>query len=152
MMSEHYRNLEHMYLNAPVQNLYTGIGIKVAEGRSFITLPVQEKFFHAANSLHGSVYFRLLDDAAFFAVASLVTDTFVLTSSFQIDILRPVTSGNLVAEGVILNAGRNMFLSKADLYDDRRRLVATGKGTFMKSKVELKSVKGYEKNDTQDLH
>jgi len=144
-MSEHYRKLEQMYLAAPVQNIYTGIDLKVFEGRAIVTLPVSAKFFHAGNSLHGSVYFRLLDDAAYFAVNSLITDVFMLTSSFQLDFLRPVTKGILRAEGKALHSGNKLFLAKSDLYDDRDRLVATGKGTFMRSNIGLNEIEGYAK-------
>lgn len=145
-MNDHYINLERMYLSAPVQKIYTGIGISVKEGSASISLPVQEKFFHAGGSLHGSVYFRMMDDAAYFAASSLVRDVFLLTSSFQIDFLRPVTKGSLRAEGRVLHKNNSIFLASADLYDERDRLVATGKGTFMKSKTLLNSIDAYEKN------
>ena len=144
-MTEHHKRLEQMYLSAPVQNLYTGISLKVGHGKATITLPVDNKFFHAGNSLHGSVYFRLLDDAAYFAVNSLITDVFLLTSSFQIDFLRPVTKGILRAEGMSVHSGNKLFLGKSDLYDDRDRLVATGKGTFMRSKISLNDIDSYAK-------
>lgn len=145
-MNDHYRNLERMYLNAPVQQIYTGIDIKIEAGKSFITLPVMEKFFHAGGSLHGSVYFRLLDDAAYFSVSSIFTDEFLLTSSFHIDLLRPVKEGTLKAEGYLINRGRKLFLAGAGLYNDKGKLVATGKGTFMKSGIPLNTVANYEKN------
>lgn len=145
-MNDHYRNLERMYLNAPVQKIYTGIEIKIEAGKSFITLPVMEKFFHAEGSLHGSVYFRLLDDAAYFSVSSMFTDEFLLTSSFHIDLLRPVNEGKLKAEGYIINQGRKLFLAGARLFNDKGKLIATGKGTFMKSGIPLNMVPNYENN------
>jgi hypothetical protein len=39
-----------------------------------VTGLVRPDFFHAAHAVHGSVYFKALDDAAFFAVASLVQE------------------------------------------------------------------------------
>jgi acyl-coenzyme A thioesterase PaaI-like protein len=41
----------------------------------------------------GSVYFKMLDDAAFFAVNSIVEDVFVYTVSLNVQLLRPVASG-----------------------------------------------------------
>lgn len=143
-MEEHRRKLEQMYMNAPVQKLYKGIKLKVSEGSAIITLPVDPIFFHAGNSLHGSVYFRLLDDAAYFSANSLVTDNFMLTSSFHIDLLRPVTKGVLRAIGKVISQSKNVFLAQSELYDDRDRLVATGKGTFLKSKHTLDKISGYE--------
>ena len=48
-----------------------------------------------------SPYFKLLDDAAFFAVHSIVTDVFVLTTSFNINLIRPVSSGVITAKGKV---------------------------------------------------
>jgi acyl-coenzyme A thioesterase PaaI-like protein len=45
------------------------------------------------------LYFKLLDDAAFFAVNSVVRDVFVLTVSFNIYLTRPVSAGELKASG-----------------------------------------------------
>ena len=39
---------------------------------------------HAAGAVHGSYYFKVLDDACYFAANSLVSDVFVLTVSFVI--------------------------------------------------------------------
>ncbi len=46
-----------------------------------------------------SVYFKALDDAAFFAANSVVEDVFVLTTNFNIQLLRTVTEGTLIATG-----------------------------------------------------
>src|SRR5262245_55934652 len=92
--SEHFRRLERMYASAPI-TAWFGASIAIDEGRATVTLPVKTDFFHAASGVHGSVYFRVLDDAAFFAVSSVVEDVFILTSSFNIYFVRPVSSGVL---------------------------------------------------------
>lgn len=145
-MEDHFRKLERMYRHAPVQDIYKGIELNVAKGKAEIRLPVDPKFFHAGNSLHGSVYFRLLDDAAYFAANSLVFDAFLMTSSFHIDFHRPVTGGILTSKGNVLKGSTNLFLAESKLYDDRERLVASGKGTFMKSNFNLTEALGYEKD------
>ena len=67
----HHKKLERMYLSAPIhKDLYKGISIHVANEQAEIALLVEPKFFHAAHAIHGSVYFKMLDDAAFFAVNS----------------------------------------------------------------------------------
>lgn len=67
-IEEHFRKLERMYhLSAPInKEIYNGIQLNVFNERAEITLKIEPKYFHAANSLHGSVYFKMLDDAAFF--------------------------------------------------------------------------------------
>ncbi len=92
MSEEHHRKLEAMYGAAPV-NAPCEPRLEVREGEATLVMEVRACHFHAAGSLHGSVYFKALDDAAFFAVNSLVEDVFVLTTSFTVYLLRPVRRG-----------------------------------------------------------
>ena len=145
-MKEHYKKLEQMYLGAPVQKIYSGISIKISEGFSQIALPVSPKYFHAAQAVHGSVYFRLLDDAAYFAVNSVVFDVFMLTTSFHTELLRPVTKGILTAKGRIIHKSNNIIVAESDLWDENNKKIAMGKGNFMKSNITLEQTPGYEKS------
>lgn len=141
---QHYRRLEAMYLAAPInQKVYSGVSISVSHGGAEIHHKVDPTFFHGGASLHGSVYFKLLDDAAFFAAGSIITDEFILTVSFQIQIVRPVTSGVLKAVGVIEKPGNQLLIASATLFDERGRKVAFGHGQFMKSGKLLADTAGY---------
>jgi uncharacterized protein (TIGR00369 family) len=140
---EHFRRLERMYLNAAAINDYFGPGITIGEGTAEIRIEVDAKFFHAAGAVHGSVYFKAMDDAAFFAANSVVEDVFVLTTSFNIHLLRPVTEGTLIATGALVSATRSLLIADAELNDDGGRLVGRGTGTFMKSRMLLADVPGY---------
>jgi uncharacterized protein (TIGR00369 family) len=139
---EHFRRLERMYHGAPINRFYQPV-LRVSRGVAEIDLAVRSDFFHAAQAIHGSVYFKSLDDAAFFAVNSLVTDVFVLTASFTIYLTRPVTEGTLHAVGRVVHQSRSLFLGEAELRDDAQRLVARGNGSFMRSSTALGAVTGY---------
>lgn len=141
---EHYRKLEQLYLSANVQKLFSGSTITVSDSKAEITLPVDPKYFHGAQAMHGATYFKLLDDAAYFAVASLVKDVFIVTSSFQINLLRPVSSGSLRAVGTVRSAGKNLFVAEATLYNDRGKEVAFGTGQFMRTAQPWESLENYE--------
>ncbi len=140
---EHYTKLENMYLDAPVNNFYNPI-IKIGEGKSEISIDVKEDFFHAANAVHGSVYFKMLDDAAFFAANSLVEDVFVLTAGFETKFLRPVNAGKLMAIGELVQDFGKKFEAKATLYDQDGKVIATGKGIFVKSKIQLSGIDSFK--------
>ena len=71
----HFRKLERMYLGAPINQWYRPT-LSISEGSAEVSIAVRPEFFHAANAVHGSVYFKLLDDSAFFAANSLVEDVF----------------------------------------------------------------------------
>jgi uncharacterized protein (TIGR00369 family) len=139
----HHRRLEKMYLRAPINEFFRP-EISIGRGTAEIKLDVSKKFFHAADAMHGSVYFKCLDDAAFFAVNSLVQDFFVLTSSFNIYLLRPVSEGVVRARGKVVHAGGSSFIAEAVLSDAHGKEIARGSGTFVKSKVKLADAMGYE--------
>lgn len=141
--SDHFRRLEQMYLTAATINNYFRPELEVAEGSAEVRIQVDPKFFHAAGAVHGSVYFKALDDAAFFAANSVVEDVFVLTTNFNIHLLRPVTEGTLIAKGTLVSSTRSLLIADAELKDDRGRLVGRGTGSFMKSKMLLVEVPGY---------
>lgn len=138
----HFRALERMYLGAP-NNDYYKPEITIGEGTAEIRIEVDSKFFHAAGAVHGSVYFKAMDDAAFFAANSVVEGVFVLTTSFNIHLLRPVTQGTLIATGTLVSATTSLLIADAELRDDRDRLVGRGTGSFMKSRMLLADVPGY---------
>ena len=145
-MEDHYRKLERMYLHsAPINvEVYKGIELTVSNERAELTLPVEPKFFHAAHSLHGSVYFKMLDDAAFFAVNSIVQDVFVYTVTFNTQMLRPVTGGIIRSIGELKFKSTNLFIADSTLYDENNKVVGRGSGSFMKSKIALTEEIGYK--------
>lgn len=143
-LETHYRKLENMYHFGPInQELYKGVQLTVSHERAEITQPIESKFFHAGMSLHGSVYFKLLDDVAYFAVQSSILDAFIYTTTFSIQLLRPVKKGTIKAIGTVTFKSKNLFIADAVLYDDKNREVARGSGNFMKSQLELNESLGY---------
>jgi uncharacterized protein (TIGR00369 family) len=140
-MSDHYRKLERMYLSAPVNRIYAPT-IQIDEGRAVVEIEVGEQFFHAANAVHGAVYFKLLDDSAFFAANSLVTDTFVLTVSFNVYFTRPVSEGTLRGEGRVVSRSKSLVIAEAALFNGDVE-VARGSGSFVPSKIKLSERLGY---------
>jgi len=139
---EHCRRLERMYLGAPT-NAYYRPAIAISEGRARVEVAVREEFFHAAGAAHGSIYFKVLDDAAFFAANSLVEDVFVLTVSFHLHFVRPVSSGTIVATGCVAEASRRLLVAEAQAWDAAGRRIALGSGTFVRSRIALGPALGY---------
>jgi uncharacterized protein (TIGR00369 family) len=133
---EHHRHLERLYLEAPT-NAYYRPAIRVGEGEAEITVAARPEFFHAMGAVHGSVYFKILDDAGYFAVNSLVRDAMVLTASFTLHLLRPIAGGTLIGRGRVVHAGRRQYLAEAQLFDDESRLAAHGVGTYVRSAAPI---------------
>lgn len=139
---DHYRKLENMMHSAPIVRL-AGARIEIGEGRAELSLPVKPELHHAAGALHGAMYFLALDNAAFFAVNSLVEEVFVLTTKFDISLSRPVSSGTIKAVGKVTGGSGSRYLAESVLYDGEGREIARGSGVFVKSRIALGREIGY---------
>jgi len=120
-----------------------GARVHVMHGEATIEMEVRPEYFHSAGAMHGALYFLALDNAAFFAVNSLVDDVFVLTNSFTTYLTRPVSEGTVRAEGRVVNSNRSQFIAEAVLLDGEGREIARGNGIFVRSKVPLTPAIGY---------
>jgi uncharacterized protein (TIGR00369 family) len=143
MTDAHFRNLERMFYRAPI-NEGDDADLTVRDGEATLVLPVDEGQFHPLRAVHGSVYFKVLDDAAFFAANSLVEDVFLLTTDFNTYLERPVSEGELRAEGEVLNDNPEQLIAGSVAYDAEGREIARGTGTFRRSDLPLGEAAGYE--------
>ncbi|WP_066647578.1 MULTISPECIES: PaaI family thioesterase [Sphingomonas] len=139
----HYRALESLYAAAPINALFDSRLEITGSGLSRISFTIDPRQFHAAGAAHGTVYFKMLDDAAFYAANTLVTDRFLLTTQFNLLFTRPLGEGPVVAEGRWVNGQRRVLIADARLIDASGEEVARGTGTFMRSRIALASLPGY---------
>lgn len=114
----HWRALEALYASAPVNRLFASQLEIVDEGRSRIAFTVDERHFHAAGAAHGTIYFKMLDDAAFYAANTLISDRFLLTTSFNLHFTRPMKTGRVIAEGRWVSGRRRVLVAEAHLVDE----------------------------------
>lgn len=138
----HHVSLERMYLQAPINQIYLPT-IVVTETEATITIELSEKFHHAADAVHGSVYFKMLDDAAYFSASALERENFIFTLSFQLYLLRPVVSGKIRSVGRLSKRTRTHFFADAVLFDASNEEIAHGSGVFVRSHRSLKDAAGY---------
>lgn len=139
----HYRALERLYASAPVNRLFESRLAIESEGRSRLVFQVTETSYHAAGAAHGTIYFKMLDDAAFYAANTLVTDRFLLTTSFNLHFTKPVRAGEVIAEGRWISGKRRVFVAEARLVDQEGEEIGRGTGTFMRSHIPLSGLPGY---------
>jgi uncharacterized protein (TIGR00369 family) len=130
-----------MYHGAPINQFFRPT-LHIEEGRTEVRMAVRPDMHHAANAAHGAVYFKMLDDAAFFAVQSLATDVFVLTVSFSVYLLAPVVDGEMVATGSVVHQSKRLFLAES-VIQVTGQTVARGNGSFMRSALRLEEKIGY---------
>ena len=139
----HLRALESLYRSAPINSLFESTLALPETGRSRIAFKVDEGSFHAAGAAHGTLYFKMMDDAAFYAANSMVSDRFLLTTAFNLHFTKPMRSGNAVAEGRWVSGRRRVFVAEARIVDSTGEECARGTGTFLRSSIALSGLKGY---------
>ncbi len=125
-----------MYQTAPINDFFSPI-LTISDQQASITMNVQSKFFHDKQYLHGSVFFKLLDDAAFFAAQSIEFDMFIVTASFATTFIRPVNQGTLTATGTFITKTKNQYFADSIITNDENKIVAKGTGIFVKSTLSL---------------
>lgn len=139
----HWRALEGLYASAPINHLFRSALEIIGQGRARITFDIDETAFHAAGAAHGTVYFKMLDDAAFYAANTLMTDRFLLTSAFNLHLTKPLRAGRVIAEGQWVSGRRRVLVAESRLLDAEGDEVARGTGTFVRSRIALSSLEGY---------
>lgn len=138
----HFRALEALYRSAPINRMFES-RIEVGEGFARISFDVDERMYHAAGAAHGTIYFKMMDDAAFYACNSIVTDRFLLTTAFNLHFTRPLKAGPVLAEGQWQSGRRRVFVADTRLVDTDGEIAARGTGTFMRSHIPLGGLSGY---------
>ena len=133
---EHYRKLERMYDAAPINDWFAPV-LKVGDGQAEVRIPLRPDFHHAAGAVHGALYFKAMDDATFFAANSIVEDFFVLTAKFELELLRPVATGEICAKARVTSEDERRIYCGVELFDSEDKLIGRGKGEFARSKMPL---------------
>ncbi|MHA6721590.1 PaaI family thioesterase [Sphingomonas sp. RS2018] len=139
----HFRALESLYAAAPINAMFDSRLTIASAGTARIDFVIDERHFHAAGAAHGTSYFKMMDDAAFYAANSLVTDRFLLTTAFNLFFTRPLGPGPVVAEGRWISGQRRVFVAEARIVDASGEEAARGTGTFMRSRIGLAGLPGY---------
>ena len=136
----HFRALEAMYLSAPINQFYRP---RIVISKEQVEIDIDQRIFHAAGTVHGSVYFKLLDDAAGLAANVLEREVFAVTASFTTHMTRPVSGPLMRSVGRVVDQTRSQFLVESIVYDHNQRSVGRGNGVFMRGSVRLADSWGY---------
>ena len=139
----HFRALENLYRSAPINGGFRSDIEIIEAGLARIRFVIDPAHFHAAGAAHGTLYFKMMDDAAFYACNSTVSDRFLLTTAFNLVFSRPLRGGEAVAEGRWISGKRRVLIGEARLIDADGEEAARGTGTFMRSHIALSGLDGY---------
>ena len=132
-----------MYHNHPLNDVFKAT-VDISSKAAEISLDISKALYHAADAVHGAVYFKLLDDVAFFAANSIVEDVFLLTTSFNIYLSKPVFEGKITGKGKLVNYNKRQYIAEAVLYNSEGDEISGGSGVYVPSKVALSEKTGYK--------
>ncbi len=143
----HLRALEALYASAPINDHFRSTLELPEPGKSRIRFDLRREYFHAAEAVHGTLYFKMMDDAAFYAANGLVSDRFLLTTGFNLHFTAPMREGTMYAEGKWVSGKRRVFVAEARIVDEEGEEFARGTGTFLRSHIALSGLDGYRLDD-----
>lgn len=113
-----------------------GLGAREIEpGRATMTLTPAEYLYNPLGSVHGGIIATLLDSAMACAVHStLPAGRGCTTIEIKVNYLRALTEavGEVMAEGTLVQAGRQIAAAEGRVIDARGRLYATASSNFLK--------------------
>jgi len=121
----------------PLNTIAGTLGYDVVEaesGRVVITLVPTAAHLNPAGTVHGGLTATLLDSCMGLAVQStLEKGTAQTTLEFKISLVRPITpeTGEIRAEGRIINCGRRIGIADGRVTDAQGRLLAHGTTTCL---------------------
>jgi uncharacterized protein (TIGR00369 family) len=121
----------------PLNTIAQTLGYDVVEaerGRVVITHMPTNAHLNPAGTVHGGLTATLLDSCMGLAVQSMLDrGTSQTTLEFKISLVRPITpeTGQVRAEGKVLNCGRRIGTAEGRVVDGRGRLLAHGTTTCL---------------------
>lgn len=101
--NSHCQKLAGMYNGMPFNKDLQPQMEFVNLGECKVEAEVSSKFFHGGGIIHGSIIFRLLDDACTFAAWSYVEDKVCVTKNLHIHYQSPINIGTMQAYGKVLD-------------------------------------------------
>lgn len=142
MNQKHFKKIINGYHSAPINKIFNPT-MELSLGRCKIKMKVLKDFHHSANSLHGSIYFKMLDDAAWGAANTYIEDVFLFTYNFNLYLTKPVSRGLITSKAKVVERKDGKIISESVLYDYKNNEIGRGSGTFMRSKYLLKDAIGF---------
>jgi uncharacterized protein (TIGR00369 family) len=115
---------------APITQHIRQVMRSLEAGRAVIELHADERLCHGAARVHGGVLALVLDNAGYFAAATVSGGYWVATTEFNVHLLEPVGAMDLLARGEVLRRGRHLIHTRMEIADGAGRVAATGLGSY----------------------
>ena len=105
--------------------------VAVKKGWAKVRLPYNEKLTNAIGLMHGGAIFSPADSAVGMALVGLIgRNENISTLEMKINYLKPVRSGQLIAEAKIIHKGSQTAVGDVEVRDEQDVLIARGLATY----------------------
>lgn len=110
----------------------------ISNGTADLTMSLGTEYEQALGSVHGMIFFKVVDETAFYAAQSLVPDVWLTTASVHMNITGPLSSGSTVAaHAQVLHQTRSSFIVESRVTNAAGDLVAQATVTMVRTKQPL---------------
>jgi uncharacterized protein (TIGR00369 family) len=122
--------LRDAFHDAPITRMVRQTMEIPAEGTVRITLHADPRYHHGAGRIHGGILALVLDNAGFFASATVSGGFWTATTEFKVNLLESVSDEDVVATGRVLRKGRHLVHAEMDVCRAGGVKVAVGLGSY----------------------
>ena len=129
--SAYFQLLCDAFHQAPVTQLVRQTLVLREAGVATLTLHPDERYHHGAGSIHGGILALVLDNAGWFASATMSEGHWLATAEFNVNLLEAVSAHEPIhATGRVLRKGRNLFHAQMEAATATGLKVAVGLGAY----------------------
>ena len=114
---------------------YSTLGFElqeIADGKAIFEIEIREELTQNG-SIHGGVLASLVDSTCGCAALSLIFPNGYITSiDLQVEFLKPVVEGRLIAKAKCIKSGKNIFFCKAKVWNEKGEIICTGSSQLLR--------------------
>ena len=95
------------------------------------TVPLRPELWNTNGVVHGGIIASIADEVAWHAILHLLDKPRAMTTSeLKVNYLRPLEGSKAVSRGYVLKSGRTLAVTRIDIWDANKRLVAHATVTY----------------------
>jgi uncharacterized protein (TIGR00369 family) len=111
---------------------------RIEKGRCVVEFEAGPQHANPMGGLHGGILCDVADAAMGMAYASTLAEGESFTTvELKMNFLRPFRTGRLIAEGWLVNGGKNLGWTECEVRDEAGRLIAKAGSTCMTLRPEV---------------
>lgn len=114
---------------------YSTLGLEpqeISDGRAKFELLLRKELMQYG-MVHGGVLASLIDSSCACAALSLTyPDAYITTIDLQVEYLKPVSKGRLIAKAKCVKGGKRIFFCKSKIWNEKGELICTGSSQLLR--------------------